>query len=137
VSSDGVLPVLNESQAYKIKSESCGRVGGGTFGRVTVHRCRATVSGAAEMPAVFAVKSFRPNCPTEDRLRERRALNLILECPHPNLVQALAVVLDKNSIPKELFLPLYGGTLQDAMDARQGLWPAEDACHFAFQVASL
>lgn len=139
VSSYSVLPTFTETQAQQIMSKSLGRLGGGSFGVVHVHRCcsHVTVSGAAVMPAVFAVKTFRETCPVEDRQRERSALNTILESPHPNLVQALAVVLDRNFMPQRLFLPLCDGTLHNAMQARHGLFPAEDACHLAFQVASL
>jgi hypothetical protein len=139
VLSCSVLPVLTETQAKQIMSKSLGRLGGGSFGVVHVHRCcsHATVPEAVVMPAIFAVKTFRENCPVEDRQRERSALNTILESPHPNLLQALAVVLDRNYMPQCLFLPLCDGTLHNAMQARHGLFPAGDACHLAFQVASL
>ena len=104
-----------------------GRLGGGTFGRVTLHR---TAEGEPR-----AVKTFRTNCSRAMRHNELAVFNTMLEHPHHNVLQAIAVVFTSPGPMLSAFvLPHLDSSLRDWMHRRIFIFTPEEACVLATQI---
>ena len=104
-----------------------GRLGGGTFGRVMLHR---TAEGEPR-----AAKTFRTNCSRAMRDNELAVFNTMLEHPHHNVLQAIAVVFTSPGPMLSAFvLPHLDSSLHDWMQRRIFIFTPEEACDLATQI---
>ena len=104
-----------------------GRLGGGTFGRVTLHR---TAEGEPR-----AVKTFRTTCSDAMRQNEFAVFTTMLESPHHNVLQAIAVVFSPPGPMLSAFvLPHLDSSLHDWMQRRIFIFTPEEACDLATQI---
>ena len=101
-----------------------GRLGGGTFGRVPLHR---TAEGEPR-----AVKTFRTNCSRAMRHNELAVFNTMLEHPHHNVLQAIAVVFTSTCPMLSAFVPPHlDSSLHDWMQRRIFIFTPDEASDHA------
>ena len=104
-----------------------GRLGGGTFGRVSLHR---TAEGEPR-----AVKTFRTTCSDAMRQNEFSVYTTMLESPHHNVLQAIAVVFIPPGPMLSAFVrPHLDSSLRDWMQRRIFMFTPEEACDLATQI---
>ena len=73
------------------------RLGGGTYGRVTLHRVKKGAQNESDelQPGkLIALKTFRERSENGHREHEIEIMDILRESPHPNLAFALAAVFD-------------------------------------------
>ena len=90
------LPVWLAPEGLSYFGDPLARLGGGTYGRVTLHRMKDSQNDSVELQQgqVVALKTFRPCCQNGHREHEIHIMDILGEYPHPNLVHALAAVFD-------------------------------------------
>ena len=135
------LAVWTEDELASRLGESLGRLGGGTFGRVTMHRAKdVDTSGlsAGNHNQLVALKTFREACNDTDREREISVLDILSVKIHPHVARALgAAFLPGAEMRWQGFvMPVYDMNLADWMSMRLGVFQDWQVAGIATQLWS-
>ena len=93
------LPVWSEVQSRACLGGELTRLGGGAYGRVTLHRVKDAQTESDDMQPgqLVAFKTFRTCSKNGDREKEIHLLDILQGRPHPNLARALVAVFDPST----------------------------------------
>jgi len=117
------LPVWSEARSRSCLGGELARLGGGTYGRVTLHRVKDAQNEADDLQPgqLVALKTFRAVSRKGDREEEIHILDILQERPHPNLARALVAVFDPDAASWVGFvMPRLDMTLAQWMSATSG-----------------
>ena len=95
------------------------RLGGGAYGRVTLHRVQDRLRVPFEQ---IAYKTFRESASDAIREGEISILDFLSSTPHPNVGSAIAVIIADDRW-QGFVMPVYDMTLETLFQAQQGIFP--------------